>query len=607
MRIIEHMTDSAASEGLDFHFGIAQRANTFDAHRCSGWPTREGGQDAMKERLLRAYFTEGVDVADHDRAGRAGRRGRPRPSRGRGLPRLRRGRRRGARGARTTASSGASPPCPTFVFEGKWAVPGAQDPDTMLRGAASGSTRDSLERPPSGLLDVAAPSTGRRADGADELVVHGDVGGPVGAHPHERAHRARPATRPRRTDVGAASTSTAGTPWAAATASEVDAVGRAEELLEPVGGQRRGLRQEREDAAAVVVDTTIVRSMPRPAAPSRPLRVVQEGDVADQQRGRARRCRGPRRRPWTPRRRCRWRPGWRPPARRRGARRTTRRRGPASTTTRRAWRRRAGRRATARATAARSARRGRPATAAMAACALASARAQRASPRRAASPRAAARPARGTASVGSAVDHARRPCARDRSTCPRRRPAPGAAPEPASHWASTFDAGGRPEPQHDRRRVVGGEALVARAGRRRRRPSCGSGSRQPERGSASTGQPVARGQARAPRPARPPPAPATMTPRCSSSSAARASSCASASAAAGPPAAGATARRRAGPSGSGPGSPTSGSRNGQVEVDRPGPQPGGLGHGPGAERAPRRGAWRRRARRGRGTSAPRRP
>ena len=79
--------------GPAIDFGIAQRANTFDAHRLLWLAEREGDQDAVKERLLRAYFTEGVDVADHAELARLADRGRPAGRAGRGVPRLRRGRR----------------------------------------------------------------------------------------------------------------------------------------------------------------------------------------------------------------------------------------------------------------------------------------------------------------------------------------------------------------------------------------------------------------------------------------------------------------------------------------------------------------------------------
>lgn len=60
------ITDVAAGEGLDFRFGVARGGNTFDAHRLVHLAAEHGLQDAMKERLLRAYFTEGELVSDHD-------------------------------------------------------------------------------------------------------------------------------------------------------------------------------------------------------------------------------------------------------------------------------------------------------------------------------------------------------------------------------------------------------------------------------------------------------------------------------------------------------------------------------------------------------------
>ena len=61
--------------------------------------------------------------------------------------------------------------------------------------------------------------------------------------------------------------------------------------------------------------TTIVRSMPRRARAEQAVGVVQEGDVADQQRRRSGApAPAPRRPRWTPRRRCRWPRGWRGPA-----------------------------------------------------------------------------------------------------------------------------------------------------------------------------------------------------------------------------------------------------------------------------------------------------
>jgi predicted DsbA family dithiol-disulfide isomerase len=60
------MTATAAAEGLEFRFDIARSGNTFDAHRLVHLAERHGVQDAMKERLLRAYFSEGQLMSDHD-------------------------------------------------------------------------------------------------------------------------------------------------------------------------------------------------------------------------------------------------------------------------------------------------------------------------------------------------------------------------------------------------------------------------------------------------------------------------------------------------------------------------------------------------------------
>jgi predicted DsbA family dithiol-disulfide isomerase len=61
----QRLTDVATSEGLDFRFDIARGGNTFDAHRIVHLADEHGLQDTMKERLLRAYFTEGQLVSDH--------------------------------------------------------------------------------------------------------------------------------------------------------------------------------------------------------------------------------------------------------------------------------------------------------------------------------------------------------------------------------------------------------------------------------------------------------------------------------------------------------------------------------------------------------------
>jgi predicted DsbA family dithiol-disulfide isomerase len=65
--MIEQMTATAAKDGITFDFAHARTGNTFDAHRLIHFARVNGGparEDAMKERLLRACFTEGEPIAD---------------------------------------------------------------------------------------------------------------------------------------------------------------------------------------------------------------------------------------------------------------------------------------------------------------------------------------------------------------------------------------------------------------------------------------------------------------------------------------------------------------------------------------------------------------
>jgi predicted DsbA family dithiol-disulfide isomerase len=62
----------ASVEGLEFHFERTRRANTFDAHRLLHFALDVGVQDALKERLFRAYFTEGASIGDTDTLVRLG-------------------------------------------------------------------------------------------------------------------------------------------------------------------------------------------------------------------------------------------------------------------------------------------------------------------------------------------------------------------------------------------------------------------------------------------------------------------------------------------------------------------------------------------------------
>ena len=145
--IIDHLTETAAAVGLDFRFDLAVRANTMLSHRVLWWVQETYGsrfveaQSAVKEALLRAYFTEGGNIGDvgvvGDVVGRA-------LSEVTGEPpslitkRLRDFVDSGAGSGEVTeqlatAAAHGITAVPTYVIDGRFAVPGAQDPDTFER------------------------------------------------------------------------------------------------------------------------------------------------------------------------------------------------------------------------------------------------------------------------------------------------------------------------------------------------------------------------------------------------------------------------------------------------------------------------------------------
>jgi predicted DsbA family dithiol-disulfide isomerase len=129
----ERLTQSAAAEGLDFHFERARPGNTFDAHRLLHY-ARDAGpglQDVLKERLFLAYFTEGAPIGDAETlvrlAGEAG----LDPAQAAEIvagERYTEEVRADEREAMELGVTGV----PFFVVDGKFGIPGAQDADTIL-------------------------------------------------------------------------------------------------------------------------------------------------------------------------------------------------------------------------------------------------------------------------------------------------------------------------------------------------------------------------------------------------------------------------------------------------------------------------------------------
>jgi predicted DsbA family dithiol-disulfide isomerase len=66
-RAMHEVTERQGAElGIVFDFRRAHRGNTFDAHRVLHMAADHGVQEAVKERLLATYFTEGGAIGDRE-------------------------------------------------------------------------------------------------------------------------------------------------------------------------------------------------------------------------------------------------------------------------------------------------------------------------------------------------------------------------------------------------------------------------------------------------------------------------------------------------------------------------------------------------------------
>ena len=129
--MLDQMTQSAAAEGLEYRFDTSRSANTFQAHQLLHLAAERGLQDALKERLLRAYFSEGQFLGDPETlvrlAAEVG---------------LDAGEARAALEVQTYARAVRQDEAqaqaygiggvPFFVLGGKYGVSGAQAPETLL-------------------------------------------------------------------------------------------------------------------------------------------------------------------------------------------------------------------------------------------------------------------------------------------------------------------------------------------------------------------------------------------------------------------------------------------------------------------------------------------
>ncbi|MCZ7440612.1 DsbA family oxidoreductase [Micromonospora sp. WMMC241] len=126
-----HVSGIAAGAGLDLRFDRAVAANTFDAHRLVRFAAERGRAAEMVERLYRAHFSDGLDVGSIDALVALAAEVGLDESEARGYLESNLGRREVAAELSAAHQLGVSS-VPTFVLAGKYAVTGAQEPETLL-------------------------------------------------------------------------------------------------------------------------------------------------------------------------------------------------------------------------------------------------------------------------------------------------------------------------------------------------------------------------------------------------------------------------------------------------------------------------------------------
>ncbi len=137
--MLEQVTAMAAGEGLAYDFAALRHTRTIKAHQVLHLAKRHGLQAELKERLLRAYFTEGRHVGhDEDLADLAADVGLDRRE---VLDALRDGTYLGdveadVQQAIAYGISGV----PFYVIDGRYGVSGAQAPETFAKALAQATT-----------------------------------------------------------------------------------------------------------------------------------------------------------------------------------------------------------------------------------------------------------------------------------------------------------------------------------------------------------------------------------------------------------------------------------------------------------------------------------
>jgi len=128
----ERLTRLGKEEGVEFHFErIVRQPNTLDAHRVIGWAEEAGKAAPVVENIMRAFFTEGKDLTDNEVlvevAGQSGLDSeavRRDLASDRDLELTQK--------AAAAAADGGISGVPFFIFNSRFALAGAQEPEQLV-------------------------------------------------------------------------------------------------------------------------------------------------------------------------------------------------------------------------------------------------------------------------------------------------------------------------------------------------------------------------------------------------------------------------------------------------------------------------------------------
>jgi len=127
------VAEAAAQEGLTYAIDkIARQPNTLDSHRLIHWAGKRGKSAEMKQRLMDLYFTKGADLSDPEVLVRAAADVGLDPDIIRPLLVSEEDVEETALAANAAKEAGING-VPTFIIDGRYAVSGAQSPETLAQ------------------------------------------------------------------------------------------------------------------------------------------------------------------------------------------------------------------------------------------------------------------------------------------------------------------------------------------------------------------------------------------------------------------------------------------------------------------------------------------